>query len=77
MPQPFSNKENIAPAKKPDRQWKFKKIAGSPGRKKFLGNYGNNKLTVANKKTHYSYNRHANNEEKSAILNMLECKVHH
>jgi len=34
IPQPFSNKENIAPAKKPDHQWKFKKIAGSPGRKK-------------------------------------------
>ena len=35
MPQPFSNKENIPPAKKPDHQWKFKKVTGSPGRKKF------------------------------------------
>ena len=34
MPQPFSNKENVAPAKKPDHQWKFKKVTGSPGRKK-------------------------------------------
>ena len=34
MPQPFSNKENIAPGKKADHQWKFKKVAGLPGRKK-------------------------------------------
>jgi len=34
LPQPFTNKENISPAKKPDHQWKFKKIANSPGRKK-------------------------------------------
>ena len=33
LPQPFTNKD-IAPAKKPDHQWKFKKIANSSGRKK-------------------------------------------
>lgn len=36
MPQPFSNKENIVPGKNTDHQWKFKKVATSPGRKKLL-----------------------------------------
>ena len=34
MSQPFSNKENVAPGKNADHQWKFKKVTGSPGRKK-------------------------------------------
>jgi len=33
-PQPFSNREKIAPGKKSENQWKFKKVVGSPGRKK-------------------------------------------
>ena len=40
MPQPFSNKENIPPAKKPDHQWKFKKVTSSPGRKKSSNKLG-------------------------------------
>jgi len=34
LPQPFTNKEKIAPEKKSEHQWKFQKVAGSPGRKK-------------------------------------------
>jgi len=43
----------------------------------FLGNYDNNKLIMANKKMYYSYIRDANGEQKSVLLSMLECKVHH
>lgn len=31
---PFSNKEDIAPGKKPEHQWRFQKTAKTPGRKK-------------------------------------------
>ena len=33
-PEPFANKENIAPGKKSEHQWRFEKTTKTPGRKK-------------------------------------------
>ena len=34
IPEPFSNKQNIAPGKNSEHQWRFQKTARTPGRKK-------------------------------------------
>lgn len=34
IPEPFSNKQNIAPGTNSERQWRFQKTMKTPGRKK-------------------------------------------